>query len=278
MFHFPCADGFGSAVVAYMARPDVEFIPVNHKDIGNLGSRLHDKRVLFVDIAPTYEHVTEWGMKDYLILDHHDTTEQEMKKIPRRHKVFDMSRSGVGLAHEYFFPGRRLPLILSFIEKNDLWQHKDIFNCEECLQGFHATYDYCVHCWVNAIYDECHEIPMCIEVGKVLLKQKRRKVSRYARHASPRNWQGFRVWVVNVTEHEYINDVGYEVVTTSTRHHDIALMWSYNAMDRTYLCSLRSLNRVGPHVGKLAEPFGGGGHPHSAGFCVQLESIESLFE
>lgn len=276
VYHFPCPDGFASAMIAWMASPHSEFIPTNHGDFENMGDRLKNRNVIFLDISPTPEQIDSFEMKDYLVLDHHRTSEVSMERIDNRHKVFDMNHSGCVLAHNYFMPGNSIPDLVRFIELRDLWRHQGVEGCEEYLMGLHGLHGYCVKCWVSCVMD-FNKSRQCYESGILLLKMRNAQVEQYVQHADSRMWGNIRVWMVNITDRSCISETGNALVSHQNNRNDIALLWNYNSKKKYYHCSLRSLSPVGPDVSTIALRFGGGGHAHAAGFCFKGVSIEDLF-
>lgn len=57
-----------------------------------------------------------------VVLDHHDTAEEELKGTP--YSFFDKSKSGALLAWEYFFPDEEPPTACKLVDDRDLWLWK----------------------------------------------------------------------------------------------------------------------------------------------------------
>lgn len=59
-----------------------------------------------------------------MILDHHKTAQAELASVPDHLKIFDMNRSGCGIAWDYCFPTVDMPMFLQCIQDRDIWQNK----------------------------------------------------------------------------------------------------------------------------------------------------------
>lgn len=133
IYHGKCSDGFGSALASYMYFKKtfgvnkngntVEYYPAyfyaSPPDITN-------KNVLICDFS--YKSDITLSLikkaKNLLILDHHKSAKLELDLIPDNNKVFDMNHSGAYLTWKYFFPDTEVPLLIKYIEDNDIWLKK----------------------------------------------------------------------------------------------------------------------------------------------------------
>lgn len=281
VFHFECNDGFASALVAYayvqIYGRKVQFIGVNHHEKDGIGSSLRGKNVLFVDISPTAKCIQEWNMRRYLILDHHDGTEQALTTIPANRKYFDMTRSGCGLAWEYFFPQYEMPTLFKAVEAMDTYHEHLRFSQDAIIMaGMKDVTKWCPSCWLEYTYP--HMITHLIRLGTVVDRRITYSVQEYMKRAEERVFKGHRCWVINVTDPSCIDRIGNGLVTQNEKpSKDIALMWRYNMKHKVYKCCLRSAPTVGPELYTIAQEMGGGGGAHAAGFDFQGTSIEELF-
>lgn len=275
--HFPCPDGYAAALAAFGFNPAIEFILVNHDQLATLGARLAGKRVLFLDIAPKWADLQAWSLRDYAILDHHTSTEDDLLHVPVANKLFRMDYSGCALAWHYFYGNTYLPVIFQAVQARDLFQKDRVESCDELLAGLHCTSGYCATCWAYTTFHVDH----LLEIGTAMERHRWHNITNYVKLAQPRQWnlggEGTRTWVVNCTDKSCISDTGCELVSREGCERDVALLFSYDAEHRSFSVSLRSLKGHGPDVSLIARALGGGGHRNSAGFTYYRTSIEDLF-
>jgi uncharacterized protein len=120
-YHDGCIthDGWMSALLAKLRWPDADLVPVQYGQVppwrsiedGSFASKREQqvagRDVLVVDFS--WDRATLCDLRErarsLLVLDHHKTAAQNLAGLP--FCVFDMERSGAGLALDYFFPGAR---------------------------------------------------------------------------------------------------------------------------------------------------------------------------
>jgi len=120
IYHHPCVDGYSAAFVAKLSVAGIKLIP---KKINNTPITYDDikgKNVLMVDIVTEdFEQIKSFA-KNLIILDHHVSNQKKLVDVP--YAYFDMHKSGVGLAWEYFFKtDEKMPLFLKAVQDRDLW-------------------------------------------------------------------------------------------------------------------------------------------------------------
>lgn len=279
VYHHPCSDGFASAMVAYLYNPTMQFIPVNHSQLRTQGSQLRGKRVAFIDIAPHEDDLAGWEMKQYVILDHHQSAERALANVPPQCKVFDMHRSGVGLAWTFFFGmAVELPLMLQYIQARDLWRQDTLDGCVDFITGLNALTVYCAYEWVSIMNDQ-HSMMTLITMGGKLEKQRQDRVEAYVRRAVERKIQSVpnvKFYAVNCTDRSCTSDVGAQLARKNPTT-AVGLIWCYDGTEKCYWISLRSMDPNGPDVARIAKSYGGGGHRAASGFTFRGNSIEDLF-
>jgi len=267
LYHSPCEDGFAAAFVAHLFLMDgVEFIGLKPQEEP---PSLKGKNVLAVDISWKRDVVERMNADAdaFLILDHHKTAQEELKGLP--YAVFDMNRSGVMLAWDYFYPKRPMPPFLHYIGMRDLWKHKGTEAELFCL-GFNdteRTFDAYM-----AYYNESQLTEQAIAKGRAFLEYRTSTLELLASLATEHTWQGHTVLVINVG-YPFTSDLG-DMLTNGTEN--VAFMWT-KKVGEPYGVSLRSAAPDGPDVGALAQFMGSGGHKHAAGFRTETLP-EKLFD
>ncbi len=109
-FHGGCTDGWCAAWLASLRFPGAELVPVSYTEPPPWPAvTVHGRDVLVLDFSWKRAIVTELAAKarSLLILDHHATAAKELEGLD--FAVFDMNRSGAGLALDTFFPEARRP-------------------------------------------------------------------------------------------------------------------------------------------------------------------------
>src|SRR5262249_50886942 len=121
IYHGGCDDGFGAAwVVREKFGALCEFYPGAY---AKNAPPVRDRDVIMVDFSykrPALEEMLD-ACNSLLILDHHKTAQEDLSFLPstwptwdehhqapthKGHALFDMARSGAGIAWDFFFPQR----------------------------------------------------------------------------------------------------------------------------------------------------------------------------
>jgi oligoribonuclease NrnB/cAMP/cGMP phosphodiesterase (DHH superfamily) len=281
IYHGNCADGFGAAwVVRKALGADIEFYAAHH---GKPAPDVTNKNVVIVDFS--YPYIALGSMahsaESVLILDHHKTAKADLDDLPyagetfdqfqdicraapvgtRIGALFDMNRSGAGIAWDFFFPGQSRPALINHIEDRDLWLFKLDGTREILANIFSYPLDFEV--WdtlFTASAEEMRSDGIAIErkqkkdVAELTDKSKRRMVIG-----------GFDVPVANLPP-VYASDAGHLMCEGESF---AACYWD-TPDGRSF--SLRSSD-AGEDVSAIAQQYGGGGHRNAAGFKVPFGHI-----
>jgi oligoribonuclease NrnB/cAMP/cGMP phosphodiesterase (DHH superfamily) len=99
---------------------DGDYIPASH---GEAPPDVSGRDVVIVDFS--YRRAVMEAMsaqaKSLLVLDHHKSAQADLAGLP--FVVFDMERSGAGMAWDWFHPGQPRPTLVNLVEDGDLWRH-----------------------------------------------------------------------------------------------------------------------------------------------------------
>lgn len=121
LYHKNCLDGLGGAYAAWKKFGNTaEYIPVYH---GGPVPELSGKEVYMIDFSYPGDLLPklEAANKKLVVLDHHEGAKEDVEKV--KEHIYDMDRSGTGIAWEYFHKGQPLPRLLAYIQDGDLWRH-----------------------------------------------------------------------------------------------------------------------------------------------------------
>ncbi|MEO9277209.1 MAG: hypothetical protein ABI340_05475, partial [Nitrososphaera sp.] len=177
LYHGYCTDGFGAAWVAHtMLGASAQYIGVNYGRTNYLQQfDPRGKNIVLIDFSFDLEtcNIVKNLANSFVILDHHKTAEETLSKLD--YAYFDMNKSGITLAWEYFREGP-IPEFVRCIETHDLWKFEE--RRETCPHAKAFT-----SYWYNEVgqnvdvdfkkYYQLYQNPdlfnVYIEYGKVLL-------------------------------------------------------------------------------------------------------------
>jgi uncharacterized protein len=262
LYHGKCPDGFAGAYAAWKKFGDTAtYIPVDHGDAPLDG--LENREVYLVDFC--YETAEQMDTlaktaKRLVVLDHHESAKAFVERVPEH--VYDAGRSGATIAWSYFHPEVPLPRLMQYLEDGDLYHYalpetRDIFSYLLVLPpAFHAWDELAL-----GLEDDARR-------GDIL-----KKASAYteffealARSSVERakkvRFEGYEVYFAathpSITMKSYVGHELYEKLPP------FALI--VTAHPNGFGVSIRGDGTV--DVSKIAEKYGGGGHPGSAGFFI----------
>jgi len=142
--HTPCNDGMTAAWAVVQAHPDAELRPAMHGKPFPLAD-LQGRDVVFVDICPVRADLDKMlaEARTVTVLDHHKTAQADLAGLeaPNLMVVFDMNRSGAGIAWDHFHVGQARPWLVNTVEDNDLWRFalRDTKHLMEAVRSFPST-------------------------------------------------------------------------------------------------------------------------------------------
>lgn len=271
IYHKDCFDGMTAAWVVrkyFKERGIVELNPIFHgAKYGDIPPIVDGQDVYIVDFSYKRDVILEMyrTSKSLTILDHHKTAEADLKDLP--YAVFDMKRSGAGLAWDWFFPGKPRPWLVNIIEDRDIWKFE-----------FAETAD--AHGWISTVpldfesWDELANTPL-IEVclkGSFIL----RYIDQYGKKAMEQSrWEMVAGHFVPTTNMPYMNcseHLHSQLKKAAELGVPTPFVASYyRGGDGRWRFSLRS-DKDGNNfdVSEIAKLFGGGGHRNAAGFDAAI--------
>ena len=275
VFHYPCQDGIASAWVAYhyynINHPSkvLRLFPAQHGK--ELNYDMVSQNIIFLDFCPSRDVISQLhnNLNNIFILDHHITARNDLNNCD--FAKFDMEKSGVGLAWDYFFPNIPIPTFLAMIQERDLWKFRiektqeftsGLFFETDCLQDFYKKFE---------LFDELKTNPeklsQIINLGTLLNTHKQLKISHIVKkikenkyYCTDKNGKSITIICYNCSS-DITSDLGNAL---SSIHCDLAILWNYDHLTEEYLYSLRSTNKI--DCASIANKYlSGGGHPNAAG-------------
>jgi uncharacterized protein len=279
LYHADCDDGFGAAWVVrkYFREADeeVHFLSV---DYGQLPPIVTGRDVIIVDFS--YKRNVMEALcaqaKSLLVLDHHKTAEEELKFLPgptgidprcvqednQKCAIFDMKRSGAGLAWDFFFLRRDRPTFINYLEDRDLWRKQ--------LKGGDA--------FTVALRSYPHDFDQWDTLAgldiSTLINQGRHIERYYGRRVAEMVRQAFQVQLVGQSHHYMTGALwaanvprifASEVAGGLAELNGIGVTFCQRG-DGKWQYELRA--RGNADVLEIVKQFGGSGHAQAAGFVA----------
>ena len=290
-YHANCMDGLCAMYVSRKAllekgETDITVVAVHYKQPFPEFNYQPTDSIFIVDFSFTKEILLDMSQKcNVVVLDHHVSAEKELKDLPFAH--FDMSKSGAGMAWDYFYPEQKMPYVVQMVQDRDLWlfhiKHSNAFAAtlqDHPEKNDYQFWDRLVIDGENYLMNDCKPDNICyqlIEEGKVIVKQVENICHNLISKKKYKiiSIDGYQAALFNTTslfselgEYAYLNL-------------DIDFSLSYFIKDDGHVIfSLRSAeDKV--DVSEIAKKYGGGGHACAAGFSYPaLEGfvfLESLY-
>lgn len=289
IYHDHCADGFGAAWACWMRWGDAcQYLPASYQqpppDVAG-------KHVLIVDFSYKADILREMGRaaRSIIVLDHHKTAQADLSdwqiddvagefwagddplKAVRHNDeyigqpiaaLFDMERSGAGLAWEFCHDGDT-PLLLQLIEDRDLWR----FRFEETkpfgLWLRSEPFDFERWELLSQELADGRDGARIMTEARAMQKFFDAKVEEIASFAARQPIGSFNPIVVNCPP-MFASEVGNALLV---KHPNAPFAATYFDAPNARLWSLRSRDDR-EDVSAVAAQFGGGGHRNAAGFKV----------
>ncbi|OGC84737.1 hypothetical protein A3F55_02675 [Candidatus Adlerbacteria bacterium RIFCSPHIGHO2_12_FULL_53_18] len=261
LYHASCPDGFGGAYSAWKKfGENAEYIPVYH---GDPPPNVTGKEVYIVDFSYPKETLLklEVGAKRLVVLDHHEGAEEAVVAV--REHVYDSTRSGTGIAWEYFHPGIPLPRLLAYIQDADLWKFerphaKEVASFVSSLKFEFDLFDPIVQ---KAETEE--GFAEIVAKGKAYREYYDYICDKIIEQAEEVEFEGYRIYAVNAPR-LFRSEVGNRLARMKG---PFAVVWYPN--HGKWHFSLRGDGTI--DLTKVAQKYGGNGHTNSASFQLPLD-------
>ena len=262
IYHKNCFDGFGAAWVArrVLDEADTTFVAATY---GDAPPAVTESNVYIVDFSYPKEvmlalHAANKSLK---VLDHHKTAQENCEGLD--FCEFDLSRSGAGMAWDYFEPHIPRPPLINYIEDRDLWKFS-LPHCKE-VHAYIASWPKSFPVWDTLETELYVAFDKVVTAGASILRYHQQKIDEIVVHAALQQVGDYLVPVVNCN-YQFASDVG-NLLTEHYADSPFAATYCYLA-DGTKQYSLRGRNSDAFDVSAVAAQFGGGGHKKAAGFKV----------
>jgi oligoribonuclease NrnB/cAMP/cGMP phosphodiesterase (DHH superfamily) len=268
IYHGDCPDGFGGAYAAWKkfgAR--AAYLPA--MDRFALPCPLKNKEVYLIDYTYQEDLIKKLlsDNKRVTAIDHHITAECAAKLT--QNYSFALDHSGAVLAWNYFHPGKKVPMMLRYVEDRDLWRWK--LPASKAVLAYFDLAARSFVAWDKAVkeFEQTKQRKMYKEKGELLLRYEKILLDETLPSAELVRFAGHTVFAVNAP-HRLTSEIG-NILAKKTN--SFAIVW--REMTGTVKVSLRSASAV--DVAKIAKKFGGGGHKRAAAFSFSVRANGIVF-
>lgn len=264
IYHKNCPDGFGAAYAAWKKFGDnASYVPWN--DHETIPDNLLGKTIYVVDFSffvPLLNELIENNIS-VVVIDHHKSVEADIRSFPQN--IFDINHSGCALTWQYFHPDTEMPILLRYVEDNDLWKH-ELPQYQEFLVALHQ-HPRTFEDWNNLIEHLKVEKNLTdfIAEGSLLAKFENKLVDELVAGRELVLFEGHEVYAVNASR-IYRDMIGNTLAGINAAEGRLAFGIVYYHKGGVVTLSLRSSGDV--DVAEMAMKYGGGGHKNASALRV----------
>jgi len=266
-YHKNCPDGFASAWTTWKKfKNKAEYIPLNYQS--PFDYNIKSKKIYFLDVCPNRKILENLKKNDceIVIIDHHLSAKRNLDLVCPGSFIMrlNMKRAGAVLTWKYFFPEKKIPELLLYIEDIDLWKFKKPFSREIIASINLPDFDFKKWDRLTKDIENIAKRKKYISEGKKIVKYQDDMVEGIVKKAIKIKIGKVKTLAVNSSV--LISEIGDALIKKLP---PIAVVW-FETGDRKRV-SLRSNGKI--DVSKIAEKYGGGGHKCAASFAIKSEDI-----
>lgn len=291
IYHAPCDDGFGAALMAFRKWGiGLEWVPAGY---GDEPPNVEGKNVLILDFSYKADVLALMGetAASIVVLDHHVSAQTELEEFivngplninnlgdamsayvadgpcPIIMAIFDMDRSGAGMAADFLFPDEPRPVMIDYLEDRDLWRFKNPNTRPFTMYLRSVEFNFLEWCAIlDQMEDPAHSTAI-IARGQSIEAFFNRKIEEVAGEAFVTEIGGFLVPTVNANW-TFSSDVCHRLLDMHPNARFVASF--FIRKDGKVQFSLRSRSDR-EDVSAVAAIYDGGGHRNAAGFTARDE-------
>ena len=271
-YHAGCPDGFGAAYAVWSLWGEKgHYRPRGHDDQTLAAKDFGSSEVLFVDLTPSNLELRLLGpgAERLTVLDHHISSQKRVTEeeglidaLQQRghHILFDLNHSGAVLAWNHIHPNEPAPLLLQYVEDQDLWNWKLPHSREvnACIGSYPREFE----TWKALSKRPIEELAA---EGDSIVRANDIDVQRLLSTSHRVRVGGQAVEAVNSAQNRA--NIGHELATRARFEEPWGCVYRIDGM-RVHA----SLYSIGDFdVSTIAGDYGGGGHRNASGFSVSLD-------
>lgn len=264
LYHGSCPDGFGGAYAAWKKFGDsAEYRPLHRGE--DIPQDLEGADVYLIDFTYPKEQMDliQASAASFTVLDHHAGIKDVVESMPNH--VFDENRSGATIAWTYFHPDTPVPLLLQYLEDQDIYRHAlaDTIPLHAYLE---------VHPFTFPIWDELAQTLDNPDTRESILVKARTYAEYYellaqiaVEKAKLVSFEGMEIYFG--TSHPFKSLKSHVGHLLAKKKGPCSL--TVSAHPNGYGVSIRGDGTI--DVAEIAKRYGGNGHPSAAGFLIPRE-------
>lgn len=271
IYHGRCSDGFGAALACYMYFKNSNGINANGNKVQYFGASFNKPppqvaglNVLICDFSYKKEVMNKLinEAKTLAIIDHHKSAEAELCDIPDQNKVFRMDHSGAFLTWAYVYPKSPMPLLIKYIEDNDIWIKALPHTREITSYIFSLPFEFEEY---EKLLDEDFLMNNILQVAIGMQKQNEMYIKDAVSYTTMKFVQidGMYFFVGCINTSVLKSEIGNQIFNKFDNA-NFSCCYSFGDDSSFTYASLRSTNDR-TDVSKIATKFGGGGHKCASG-------------
>ena len=264
-YHKNCQDGFACAWVARQKfKNKAEYIPFNYQSF--FDDNIKRKKLYFLDVCPDRKILKKLRKDncEIVMIDHHLSAKKNLDlACPGSFIInLNMNHSASVLAWKYFFPQKKTPKLLLYIEDIDLWKFKKRFSRE--IIAYMDSFDFDFKKWnkLASDIDDKEKRKKYISEGKKIVRYQDEMIEQIVEQAKKIKIGKIKTLAVNSSI--LISEIGDALIKKLP---PMAVIWFESGNKKRV--SMRSNGKI--DVSKIAEKYGGGGHKCAASFVIKSE-------
>lgn len=263
IYHKNCLDGFGSAWVSrkkFGSR--AEYFPAIHQSPPPKG--LKGKIVYMLDFCYPEDVMlsVKKAAKSVVVIDHH-VSQKEAVKISDDF-IYRENKSGSTLSWKYFFPKKKVPKLLSYIEDKDIWKFR-LKGTNELLAAVETEgFDFKKWDKLAAGFETANGRKKYFKRGSSIMAFSEKAMESIIGNAEWVIFEKRKCLAVNSPL--FISEIGHIL---ANKAEGIGIIWCKKG--GKIKVSLRSNGKV--DVSKIALRRGGGGHAAASSFSFEAKKM-----
>lgn len=264
LYHGNCPDGFGGAYAAWKKFGDnAEYVALKHGDVPELD--VSGAGLYFIDFCYTKEVMDRFVAEaaSVTVLDHHEGIADVVRSLSNH--IFDANRSGATIAWTYFHPETPVPTLLTHIEDDDLFRF--VLPDTRPLICYLEVRPFAFDVWneVATALDDPAQSEELFSKARIYAEYFELLASVAAEQAKLVTFEGHECYFGTAHPIKPMKSLVGNLL--AKKKGPISLVVS--AHPSGYGVSIRGDGTV--DVAKIAQKYGGNGHPKSAGFIIPRE-------
>ena len=282
IYHKNCPDGFASAWIAWKKlkqeeNNNVQFYAEQPEPRALPKMNINNKNIIVFDLAynPTLIKEFQQKAKSYKQYDHHESNYKRYYNQVKNDGccVFDLGHAACYMAWKLFYPEKKVPVIINYIEDYDLHGLTEFLVYSE---------SHSIYLVLNVVYQKKHydenfekwdELLSSKYVGKLLkMGNIFKKYSNFLMNKDIDDIND-KLIIKNSAQYNYIvsncNPTDSDIANKFAERNniDFCILWTYSQKYQNIGCQIRSRLM---NITFIAEHFKGGGHPKAAYFISSL--------